>query len=149
MSPTLFPNGFRISGIPVAASFAHPHSFRVVPDDQPRDEACIDATEALGGCNSGFAKYWDENTVVSELVYEIEEEKPTILKKSKDKKKDRTKDKNSSEKGGIVTHTKSDASEQFWPRRWAPVGYYRRSGANGFEDVGGSPLDDIKTFKTR
>lgn len=92
MSPTLFPNGFRISGIPVAASFAHPHSFRLTPDGYGRDETCIDATEALGGRDSGFARYWDENTVISELVFEIEEEKPVVPKKSKEKKKERTKE---------------------------------------------------------
>lgn len=70
-----------------------------MPNDQPRDEACIDATEPLGGRSSGFAKYWDDNTVVSELVFEIEEEKSTAPKKSKEKKKERTKDKDSSAKG--------------------------------------------------
>lgn len=98
MSPTLFPSGFRVSGIPVAASFAHPHSFRLTADGSPRDESCIDASEALGGRNYGFARYWDENAVISELVFEVEEEKPAP-KKGKDKKKERTKEKESSGKG--------------------------------------------------
>lgn len=102
MSPTLFPNGFRISNIPVAASFAHPHSFRLAPDGYTRDDSCIDATEALGGLNAGFARYWDENSVISELLFEIEEEK-TAPKKTKDKRKERTKEKDSSGKGKLLS----------------------------------------------
>ncbi|KAF8321821.1 hypothetical protein DL93DRAFT_2072756 [Clavulina sp. PMI_390] len=91
MSPTLFPNGFRISDIPVAASFAHPHSFRLTPDDVPRDDSCVNASEALGGRDSGFARYWDENVVISELVCEVEEDKPAP--KVKDKRKEKMKEK--------------------------------------------------------
>ncbi|KAF9514875.1 hypothetical protein BS47DRAFT_1294617 [Hydnum rufescens UP504] len=89
MSPTLFPNGFRISGKPVAASFAHLHSFHQLPPDYVRDETCIDATNALGGRESGYAKYWDDNAVISELVFEVEEAAQPAAKKPKEKKKER------------------------------------------------------------
>lgn len=111
MSPTLFPNGFRISGIPVAASFAHPNSFQLTPDDHPRDDSCIDASASLGGRSSGFAKYWEEGTVVSEMVFEVEvDEKKHHSKKGKDKEKEREKDKKkerskeASSKGEISLH---------------------------------------------
>lgn len=94
----------------------------MVADGQPRDESCIDATEALGARNSGFAKYWDDNTVVSELIFEIEGEKPTVPKRSKEKKKERTKDKNSSEKGGIVVHPNQPPLNNFRPEGGLPPG---------------------------
>lgn len=87
MSPLLFPNGFRISGIPVAASFAQVHSFQLTPDGTYRDDSCVDASSSIGGRDSGHARYWDESTVVSEMVYEIEEEKPVKKSSGKDKEK--------------------------------------------------------------
>ena len=90
MSPTLFPSGFRISGRPVAASFAHPHSFILQAEHAIRDDACIDASAALGGRDSGFTKYWDESTVASELTFEVETEKPA---KRKEKKTEKIKEK--------------------------------------------------------
>jgi hypothetical protein len=90
MSPTLFPNGFRISGIPVAASFAHTHSFILTPDDFTRDDACVDASLALGGRDHGYARYWDENAVLSEMQFEIEvEEKKSSSRKGKEKDKEK------------------------------------------------------------
>lgn len=92
MSPTLWPDGFRISGKPVAASFAHPHSFLLQPLEVPRDETSIDSTMALGGRESGYANYWDENAAISELVFEVDETIQPTSKKSKEKKKERAKD---------------------------------------------------------
>lgn len=131
MSPTLFPNGFRISGIPVAASFAHPNSFQLTPDNHQRDDTCIDASAALGGRAQGFAKYWEEGTVVSEMVFEVEaDEKKHHSKKGKEKEKEREKDKrkerskDASSKGeihcsvlGLVSCSVLTMSSR-WPSCW-------------------------------
>lgn len=87
----------------MAASFAQAHSFQLSPDNTYRDDSCVDASLSIGGIDSGYAKYWDENTVVSEMVYEVEEEKPvkkSSSSKDKERKKDRTKESKSS-KGEI------------------------------------------------
>lgn len=73
----------------MAASFAHLHSFQQLPPDYVRDDTCIDATGALGGRESGYAKYWDDNAVISELIFEVEEAVQAAPKKPKDKKKER------------------------------------------------------------
>ncbi|KAL1743273.1 hypothetical protein HDZ31DRAFT_83514 [Schizophyllum fasciatum] len=72
MSPQLHPNGFRISDKPVAASFAHPHSFQPVADIMLRDEASITSSLSLGGLEGTFVRYWDENATVAVLEFKVE-----------------------------------------------------------------------------
>ena len=92
MSPTLFPSGFRISDRPVAASFAHPHSFTMLTPGGYNDENCIDASSSIGGHEGGTAKYWDDNACVSELTFKVEEPVVQQSKKPKEKKKEKPKD---------------------------------------------------------
>lgn len=101
MSPIIFPSGFRISARPIAASYAHPHSFQLLPPGTTRDECCLDASVSLGGKEEGYAKYWDDDTVIGELVFEVEEvAKPEPDLKGKSKKKEKGKD----AKGPLSTH---------------------------------------------
>ena len=93
MSPTLFPSGFRISDRPVAASFAHPHSFTMLGPGGYHDENSVDASSSIGGHEGGVAKYWDDNACVSELTFKVEEPATQQQsKKPKEKKKEKPKD---------------------------------------------------------
>ncbi|KIL69519.1 hypothetical protein M378DRAFT_189961 [Amanita muscaria Koide BX008] len=90
MSPQLHPNGFRISDKPVAASFAHPYSFQPVTDFIQRDEACLKATNSLGGTEGMWVKYWDESSTCAVLEFKVEEPiatAPTQKEKREKKKK--------------------------------------------------------------
>lgn len=93
MSASLHPEGFRISGRPVAASFANPGSFQSLTPHALRDEACIMGSPALGGTEGIFAKYWDENASVVEKDFEVSlpSKKDTTVKERK-KKKEKEKD---------------------------------------------------------
>lgn len=102
MSPTLFPSGFRISTKPVAASFAHPNSFQLLPPDTIRDESTIDATVALGGRAEGYAKYWDDGTALGELVFEVEEADVVAASKSKGKEKEKKKERSKDSKSALI-----------------------------------------------
>lgn len=87
MSPQLHPNGFRISDKPVAASFAHQHSFQPVTDFLQRDEACLAGSQNLGGVDN-WVRYWDETSTVAVLEFKVEEPAKTAQHdKKKDKKK--------------------------------------------------------------
>jgi RNA-binding protein 5/10 len=70
MTPQIHPAGFRISDVPIAASFAHPDSFTLV-DAMHRDEACLVSSQALGGAEGGWARYWDESSTVAVLEFEV------------------------------------------------------------------------------
>jgi len=85
MSPSIHPNGFRISDRPVAASFAHPYSFQPVTDFLLRDEACLTSTNSLGGAEGTWVRYWDESSTIAVLEFKVEE---AVLSsnQSKDKK---------------------------------------------------------------
>ncbi|KAF8326098.1 uncharacterized protein EI90DRAFT_3281756 [Cantharellus anzutake] len=100
MSPTLFPSGFRISDKPVAASFAHPHSFTMLQPGGYRDENCVEASLSMGGQEGGIAKYWDDNACVSELTFKVEEPTSQQPKRLKEKKKEKPRDPTASE--GLV-----------------------------------------------
>lgn len=88
MSPQIHPNGFRISDKPVAASFAHPHSFQPVADIMLRDEASITSSMSLGGVEGTFVRYWDENATVAVLEFRVEQPSvPPPVTKEKEKRK--------------------------------------------------------------
>ncbi|KAL1752936.1 hypothetical protein FB107DRAFT_292751 [Schizophyllum commune] len=89
MSSQLHPNGFRISDKPVAASFAHPHSFQPVADIMLRDEASITSSLSLGGLEGTFVRYWDENATVAVLEFKVEQPvaAPAATKEKEKKKK--------------------------------------------------------------
>uniref|UniRef100_D8PWB0 G-patch domain-containing protein n=1 Tax=Schizophyllum commune (strain H4-8 / FGSC 9210) TaxID=578458 RepID=D8PWB0_SCHCM len=89
MSSQLHPNGFRISDKPVAASFAHPHSFQPVADIMLRDEASITSSMSLGGLEGTFVRYWDENATVAVLEFKVEQPvtAPAATKEKEKKKK--------------------------------------------------------------
>ncbi|KAF7304755.1 RhoA GTPase effector DIA/Diaphanous [Mycena kentingensis (nom. inval.)] len=73
MSPQIHPAGFRVSDRPVAVSFGHPYSFQPIEDLMIRDEACIPGSMNLGGEEGSLVRYWDENTMISHLEFEVEE----------------------------------------------------------------------------
>ncbi|KAL1689723.1 hypothetical protein GGG16DRAFT_103534 [Schizophyllum commune] len=89
MSSQLHPNGFRISDKPVAASFAHPHSFQPVADIMLRDEASVTSSMSLGGLEGTFVRYWDENATVAVLEFKVEQPvaAPAATKEKEKKKK--------------------------------------------------------------
>lgn len=84
MSPQIHPSGFRISMRPVSASFAHPYSFQLAPPNAIQDEYCINASAAVGGSEGQWAKYWDENALVEQMAFEVEE---PVAEKGKEKAK--------------------------------------------------------------
>ncbi|KAG8759514.1 hypothetical protein FRC14_005728 [Serendipita sp. 396] len=73
MSRELHPEGFRISNRPVATSFASPSSFQPLAPHSLRDGACIMGSTAMGGVEGVFAKYWDDNTTVVEMAFQVAE----------------------------------------------------------------------------
>jgi RNA-binding protein 5/10 len=91
MTAQIHPAGFRISDVPVAASFAHPDSFIMV-DAMHRDEACLVSSHALGGSEHGWCRYWDETSTVAVVEFEVVIPTQTASNKEKEKKK---------KKGGI------------------------------------------------
>ena len=76
MSPQLHPNGFRISDRPIAVSFAHPYSFQPISDPLYQDETCVVSSMNLGGAEGTWVKYWDENSTVATIEYEVAEPQP-------------------------------------------------------------------------
>ncbi|KAJ3565270.1 hypothetical protein NP233_g7739 [Leucocoprinus birnbaumii] len=99
MSPQIHPNGFRISDRPVAASFAHPYSFQPVTDFLSRDEACLKSSMSLGGVDGTWVRYWDENSTVAALEFEVNEATQSASSGNKDKDKDKDKEKKKKAKG--------------------------------------------------
>lgn len=87
MSQKLHPNGFRISDVPVAASFAQTESFQPV-DAMLRDEASIKSSSSLGGGDGFFVRYWDESSSVAVLEFKVDLPTQSISTgKEKEKKK--------------------------------------------------------------
>lgn len=71
MNPTYHPTGFRIANAVVAASFALPYAFQLLPPGTIRDEACVTPSLAVGGLEGeGLTRYWDEAAVIEEKKYE-------------------------------------------------------------------------------
>jgi RNA-binding protein 5/10 len=99
MSPDLHPEGFRISNRPVAASFGSTVSFQPLAPHSLRDEACIMGSNAMGGTEGVFAKYWDESTVVLEMAFEVAQSaaKKESAMQGEKKKKKKNKDEDASE----------------------------------------------------
>lgn len=73
MSTTLHPNGFRISDRPVAASFAHPYSFQILPEHAIPDGACVESSTTLGGVEGRWCRYWDEQSTIATMKFDVEE----------------------------------------------------------------------------
>ncbi|KAG8814348.1 hypothetical protein FRC17_001154 [Serendipita sp. 399] len=95
MSRDLHPEGFRISNRPVATSFASPSSFQPLAPHSLRDGACVMGSAAIGGVESVFARYWDDNTTVIETAFQVAESaakkesaSTTVEKKKKKKAKE-------------------------------------------------------------
>lgn len=97
MSPQLHSSGFRVLSRPIAASFAHPFSFKLLAPHEISDESCIPATVAVGGKEEGWSKYWDETAFAAELAFKVA---PVVkeAEKSKEKKKEKHKESSSKSK---------------------------------------------------
>jgi RNA-binding protein 5/10 len=106
MSPQIHPNGFRISGRPVATSFAHPYSFQPISDPIMRDEASLPSSLTLGGVEDQWVRYWDEGATIARLEYEVEvsAQQPAPAKEKEKKRK----------KGADFLYAVMHASD-FWP----------------------------------
>ncbi|KZT42101.1 hypothetical protein SISSUDRAFT_1078616 [Sistotremastrum suecicum HHB10207 ss-3] len=87
ISPQLHPSGFRINDRPIAASFAHPYSFQPLQENEIRDEACVLSSNNIGGVEGVWAKYWDENSAVAEMTFDVQEEEEPESQPVKEKKK--------------------------------------------------------------
>lgn len=88
MNAQVHPAGFRVSDIPIAASFGHSESFRFIDNPMLRDEACIASSAALGGVEGSWVKYWDESATVAVLEFQVAAPTPQVQAKThKEKKK--------------------------------------------------------------
>ena len=89
MSPQLHPNGFRISDRPIAVSFAHPYSFQPITDPLYQDETCVVSSINLGGVEGTWVKYWDENSTVAMIEFEVAEPQQTQEQQQSKEKKEK------------------------------------------------------------
>ncbi|KAG8885609.1 hypothetical protein FRB97_000517 [Tulasnella sp. 331] len=72
MNATYHPTGFRIANCVVAASFALPYAFQLIPPAAIKDDRCIAPSLAVGGVEGeGWTRYWDESALVEEKVFEV------------------------------------------------------------------------------
>ncbi len=83
MNPKHHPTGFRISTRLIAASFALPYAFQLLPRSAPRDSWCIIPSKAVGGVDEGEAwtRYWDEAATIEEKTYDVIMPKPKVEEK--------------------------------------------------------------------
>lgn len=80
MNPKNHPTGFRIASRIVAASFALPYAFQLLPHSAPMEPWCITTSPAIGGVEEGegWTRYWDEGATVEEKKFEVKPKvKPT------------------------------------------------------------------------
>lgn len=72
MNPAHHPTGFRIANCVIAASFALPYAFQLIPPAAVKDDRCIAPSLAVGGIEGeGWTRYWDESAQVEEKVFEV------------------------------------------------------------------------------
>ncbi|KAG8988569.1 hypothetical protein FRB90_002680, partial [Tulasnella sp. 427] len=78
MNPTYHPTGFKIDGRVIAASFALPYAFQVVPPTAEKEPNTLVPSKAVGGVEEGegWTRYWDETASVEEKTYEATLPKP-------------------------------------------------------------------------
>ncbi|KAF9050736.1 hypothetical protein BDZ89DRAFT_1098764 [Hymenopellis radicata] len=88
MSPQIHPSGFRISDVPVAASFGHSESFQPIDNVMLRDDACIPSSLVLGGMEGHWVRYWDESSTLAMLEFQVASPAAAVnTKERKEKKK--------------------------------------------------------------
>ncbi|KAG9036200.1 hypothetical protein FRB95_009563 [Tulasnella sp. JGI-2019a] len=72
MNPTTHPTGFRIANCLVAASFALPYAFQLIPPTAIKDDRCVTPSLAVGGVEGeGWTRYWDESALVEEKKFDV------------------------------------------------------------------------------
>ncbi|KIO23361.1 hypothetical protein M407DRAFT_78133, partial [Tulasnella calospora MUT 4182] len=78
MNPTYHPTGFKIDGRVIAASFALPYAFQLVPPTTPQEPHTLVPSKAVGGVEEGegWTRYWDETATIEEKTYEATLPKP-------------------------------------------------------------------------
>lgn len=78
MNPTYHPTGFKIDGRVIAASFALPYAFQVVPPTSPQEPHTLVPSKAVGGVEEGegWTRYWDETASVEEKTFDATLPKP-------------------------------------------------------------------------
>ncbi|KAG8941773.1 hypothetical protein FRC04_004090 [Tulasnella sp. 424] len=78
MNPTYHPTGFKIDGRVIAASFALPYAFQVLPPTSPQEPHTLVPSKAVGGVEEGegWTRYWDETASVEEKTYDATLPKP-------------------------------------------------------------------------